>query len=111
MTEAMPKCNQVLLEPICTVKISIPNDATSKVHAVISGRRGQILGFLAKDGWDGWDEIEAYMPQAELHDLIVELRSLTLGIGWYTWEYDHLAEISGRIAEQVLKQYAVESEA
>ena len=111
MTEAMPKCNPVLLEPICTVKISIPNDATSKVHAVISGRRGQILGFLAKDGWDGWDEIEAYMPQAELHDLIVELRSLTLGIGWYTWEYDHLAEISGRIAEQVLKQYAVESEA
>ena len=111
MTEAMPKCNPVLLEPICTVKISIPNDATSKVHAVISVRRGQILGFLAKDGWDGWDEIEAYMPQAELHDLIVELRSLTLGIGWYTWEYDHLAEISGRIAEQVLKQYAVESEA
>ena len=111
MTEAMPKCNPVLLEPICTVKISIPNDATSKVHAVISVRRGQILGFLAKDGWDGWDEIEAYMPQAELHDLIVELRSLTWGIGWYTWEYDHLAEISGRIAEQVLKQYAVESEA
>ena len=37
MTEAMPKCNPVLLEPICTVTISIPNDATSKVHAMISG--------------------------------------------------------------------------
>ena len=111
MTEAMPKCSPVLLEPIATVKISVPNDATSKVHAVISGRRGQILGFQAKEGWEGWDEIEAYMPQAELHDLIVELRSLTLGIGWYTWDYDHLSEISGRIAEQVLKEYAVEAEA
>ena len=111
MTQAMPKCSPVLLEPIATVKISVPNDATSKVHAVISGRRGQILGFQAKEGWEGWDEIEAYMPQAELHDLIVELRSLTLGIGWYTWDYDHLSEISGRIAEQVLKEYAVEAEA
>ena len=105
MTEAMPKCGPVLLEPICTVTISVPNDATSKVHAVISSRRGQILGFHAKDGWEGWDEVEAHMPEAELHDLIVELRSLTLGIGWYTYQYDHLAAISGRIAEQVLAQY------
>jgi elongation factor G len=111
MVEAMPKCSPVLLEPICTVTISIPNDATSKVHAVISGRRGQILGFQAKENWEGWDEISAYMPQAELHDLIVELRSLTLGIGWYSWEYDHLSEITGRIAEQVLEQFAVEAEA
>jgi elongation factor G len=111
MVEAMPKCSPVLLEPICTVTISIPNDATSKVHAVISSRRGQILGFQAKEGWEGWDEISAYMPQAELHDLIVELRSLTLGIGWYVWEYDHLSEITGRIAEQVLEQFAVEAEA
>jgi len=111
MVEAMPKCSPVLLEPICTVTISIPNDATSKVHAVISGRRGQIPGFQAKENWEGWDEISAYMPQAELHDLIVELRSLTLGIGWYSWEYDHLSEITGRIAEQVLEQFAVEAEA
>ena len=110
LTEALPKCNPVLLEPICTVKISVPNDATSKVHAVISGRRGQILGFQAKEGWEGWDEIEAYMPQSELHDLIVELRSLTLGIGWYTWEYDHLNEITGRIADQVLEKYAAKAE-
>ena len=110
MTEAMPKCSPVLLEPICTVKISIPNDATSKVHAVISGRRGQILGFQAKDGWEGWDEVDAYMPQSELHDLIVELRSLTLGIGWYTWDYDHLNEITGRIADRVLEKYAAKTE-
>ena len=76
-----------------------------------SGGGGQILGFQAKEGWEGWDEISAYMPQAELHDLIVELRSLTLGIGWYVWEYDHLSEITGRIAEQVLEQFAVEAEA
>jgi elongation factor G len=110
MTEAMPKCDPVLLEPICTVTISVPNDATAKVNAVISGRRGQILGFLPKEGWDGWDEVEAYMPESELHDLIVELRSLTLGIGWYTYQYDHLTELTGRLADRVLEQYGAQAE-
>ena len=110
MTEAMPKCDPVLLEPICTVTISVPNDATAKVNGVISGRRGQILGFLPKEGWDGWDEVEAYMPESELHDLIVELRSLTLGIGWYTYQYDHLTELTGRLADRVLEQYGAGAE-
>jgi elongation factor G len=111
MVEAMPKCNPVLLEPISMVHISVPNDATSKVHAVISGRRGQILGFQAKEGWDGWDEVEAYMPESELHNLIIELRSLTLGVGWYTYEYDHLSELTGRGADEVKAKYGAEAEA
>ncbi len=110
MVEAIPKCNPVLLEPISMVLISVPNDATSKVHAVISGRRGQILGFQAKEGWEGWDEVEAYMPESELHNLIIELRSLTLGVGWYTYEYDHLSELTGRGADEVKAKYGAEAE-
>jgi elongation factor G len=37
-----------------------------------------------------------------MHDLIIELRSLTQGVGTYTWRYDHLQELTGRLAEQVL---------
>ncbi len=110
MTEGIPNCSPVLLEPICNVTISVPNDATSKVHGVISGRRGQILGYQAKQGWDGWDEIEANMPQSELHDLIVELRSLTLGVGWYTSQFDHLTELTGRLASDLLARHAAEAE-
>ncbi len=109
MTEAMPKCSPVLLEPICQVNIMVPNEATAKVHGLISGRRGQILGFSAKEGWGGWDEVEAYMPQAELHELIVELRSLTLGVGWYTFAYDHLTELTGRLADQVLAEHGAKA--
>ncbi len=109
MTEAMPKCDPVLLEPIHQVKIMVPSEATAKVHGLISGRRGQILGFQPRDGWEGWDEIDTYMPQAEMHDLIVELRSLTLGVGWYTFAYDHLTELTGRIAQQVLAKYGAKA--
>jgi elongation factor G len=106
MSEALPQCNPVLLEPILLVAISVPSDATSKVNGVITGRRGQILGFDVRDGWPGWDTVSAHMPQAEILDLIVELRSLTLGVGTYTWKYDHLQELTGRLADQVLAETA-----
>jgi elongation factor G len=102
MSEAMPKCEPVLLEPIHHVEISVPNAFTSRVQRVISGRRGQILGYDAKPGWDGWDVVTAQLPQAELHDLIVELRSVTLGVGTYTERFDHLQELTGKLAERAM---------
>ena len=106
MAEALPQCNPVLLEPILHVEISVPSAYTPKVNSVIAARRGQILGFDARAGWPGWDTVGAQMPQAEVHDLIVELRSLTLGVGTYGWRYDHLQELTGRLADQVLSQTA-----
>jgi elongation factor G len=103
MSEGMAKCDPVLLEPICSVQIAIPNEFTARVHGLISGRRGQILGFTAKEGWQGWDEVDAYLPQSELHDLIIELRSLTLGVGTFSWHFDHLQELSGRLADKIVE--------
>ena len=84
--------------------ISVPNEHTAKVQRVITGRRGQILGYDAKPGWKGWDEVSAHMPQSEIHDLIIELRSLTLGVATYTWKFDHLAELTGRLADKVIEE-------
>ena len=55
-----------------------------------------------KAGWQGWDEVSAYLPQSELHDLIVELRSLTMGVGTFAWKFDHLQELTGRLADKVI---------
>ncbi|MGE0697739.1 MAG: elongation factor G [Hyphomicrobiaceae bacterium] len=102
MSEGMPKCQPVLLEPVMHVRITVPNEATSRINAMISQRRGHILGFDARDGWPGWDVVEAKMPEAEIQDLIVELRSATAGVGTFTATFDHLAELTGRLADQVL---------
>jgi elongation factor G len=106
MSEAMPKCAPVLLEPVHLVDISVPNAFTSRVQRIVSGRRGQILGFDAKPGWPGWDVVNVNMPQSELHDLIVELRSVTLGAGSYTARFDHLQELTGKLADKVLASRA-----
>jgi elongation factor G len=102
MQEGMAKCEPTLLEPILNVTISVPTDFTSKVLRLVSGRRGQILGYDAKADWTGWDEVVAHIPQAEMHDLIVELRSLTMGVGFFHWTYDHLQEVPDKLAERVL---------
>lgn len=105
MKEGLPKCSPVLLEPIAKVSVDVPAEFTNKVHGLISGRRGQILGFNSKDGWTGWDTVSAMMPQSEIQDLIIELRSLTQGVATYRAEFDHLQELTGRLAEQVIQQH------
>jgi elongation factor G len=102
MTEGMPKCQPVLLEPIMAVEVAVPSDATARINGIISQRRGQILGFDARQGWSGWDVVQAQIPASEMESLIVDLRSATSGVGTYTAKFDHLAELSGRLADQVL---------
>lgn len=92
MREGMAKAEPILLEPVNHVTISVPNEFTPRAQRLLTGRRGQILGFSEKEGWPGWDDVEALVPEAELHDLIIELRSQTLGLGTYRKRFDHLAE-------------------
>ena len=100
--EGLPQCQPVLLEPIDLVEIVCPSDATAKINALMSGRRGQILGFDTREGWDGWDVVRAKMPEAEIGDLIVEVRSATAGSGTFTFKFDHMAELTGRTADQIV---------
>jgi elongation factor G len=95
MREGLAKAEPVLLEPVDHVTVSVPNEFTPRAQRLLTGRRGQILGFAEMPGWPGWDEVEALVPEAELHDLIIELRSQTQGLGTYRRRFDHLAESRG----------------
>ncbi|MBD2301560.1 elongation factor G [Nostoc sp. FACHB-190] len=102
MQTGIPQAQPTLLEPILRVIVTTPSEFTAKVLQLLSGRRGQILGYEGRQDWQGWDNISAYLPQAEMQNFIVELRSLTLGVGSFHWEYDHLQEVPEKLAERVL---------
>jgi elongation factor G len=102
LNEGLPQCQPVLLEPIHVVEIVCPTDATAKINAILSARRGQILGFDTREGWSGWDCVRAMMPEAEIGELIVELRSATAGAGSFTRQFDRMAEVTGRAADQII---------
>ncbi|MDH7798881.1 MULTISPECIES: elongation factor G [unclassified Beijerinckia] len=105
VTEALPHCTPVLLEPIHVVEIVCPSDAVAKVNSIISGRRGQILSFGTREGWLGWDVVRATMPEALIGDLIVELRSATAGVGGFTRQFGHMAEVTGQAAGQIIASH------
>ena len=102
IVEALPQCNPVLLEPIHSVEIVCPSEATAKINAILSGRRGQILGFDTREGWAGWDVVKALMPESEIGDLIIEVRSATAGVGTFTFKFDHMQELTGKQADQIV---------
>jgi elongation factor G len=101
MTEGLPQCDPVLLEPICEVKIFVPSEFTSKVQRAVTQHRAQILGFDAREGWDGWEVIQVNMPESEMQNLITEIRSISQGIGTFEAKFSHYQELIGRDAEKV----------
>jgi len=104
--DALPNAGPVLLEPINNVAISVPNAYTARIQRIVTTHRGQILGYDAKPGWDGWDEVTCQMPAAEMHNLIVEIRSSTQGAGTFEAAFDHLQELTGKDADKVIKSHA-----
>lgn len=102
MTEGMPQCNPILLEPILEIAVSVPNEFTSKALQLITSKRGQILGYDRIADWNNWDTVTGYLPQAQMHDFIIELRSLSLGVGFFNWKQAHLQEVPDKLAQEIL---------
>ncbi len=102
VSHALQECKPVLLEPVHLVTIHTPSDQMARITALIPMRRGQILGFEPRENWFGWDSIRAYIPEEELHDLIIEIRSATQGLGELEFAFDHMAEVAGKVATRVV---------
>jgi elongation factor G len=96
--EAMKASGTILLEPIEKLVVYSPSPAASNVTSALTARRGQILGLGPREDWRGWERIEAYLPQSERLQLIAELRGLTQGLGAFEADFDHMAELTGRLA-------------
>ncbi|MBU6228658.1 MAG: elongation factor G [Cyanobacteria bacterium REEB459] len=102
MQEGMVASQPILLEPIAQVYMSVPNRYTANVLKLMSGRRGQILNYQAKADWPGWDLVSAYVPQAEMQTMVVDLRSLTMGVGFFHWTHDHLDAVPEKLQKNIL---------
>jgi elongation factor G len=103
MNEALAQCQPYLLEPVAHVTISAPPGTASKMSSVVTSRRGQILNLGSHPEWQRWDQVEAHLPVASVTGLDAELRSLSQGLATFVTEFDHLNEISGKLADDVVK--------
>ncbi len=106
MREGLQKSHPIILEPIAEVKVIVPSAHTSGVLSQITGRRGHILGYGPSETRAGWDEVSAHVPQGELWDYIIELRTLSHGLGYYTWQFDHLSPVPVQLSQELISQAA-----
>ncbi|AHC99382.1 elongation factor G [Leisingera methylohalidivorans] len=90
--EALSEAGAVLLQPIMRVHIHVPSVFTGGLVPVVSGMKGQILGFEAEDGVAGWDVFETLLPMSAQDDLCNTLASATRGTGWFSTDFDHYEE-------------------
>lgn len=104
MQEALAAAHPHLLEPMHKLTVVCPSSATSRITSAVAGRRGQMLGMGPRDGWTGWDRIDALIPEAELSGLEAELRSQSQGLATYEAQFDHLTELNGPLADKVIQQ-------
>ena len=104
MQEALAAAHPHLLEPMHKLTVVCPSNSTSRITSAVAGRRGQMLGMGPRDGWTGWDRIDALIPEAELSGLEAELRSQSQGLATYEAEFDHLAELNGPLADKVIQK-------
>lgn len=101
--EAFTAAKPVLLEPIETVEIRIPEDFMGKVMGDLSSRRGKILG-MDTDG--AFQVIKAHVPAKELYHYSSTLRSLTGGRGVHSEEFSHYEEMPREAADKVIAEAA-----
>lgn len=106
MAEALAQAAPYVLEPVVKVLVDTPGGSGSKAGSALSSRRGQILGLSPHPDWARWERVEALLPEVALHGLDAELRSLSQGLAGFTAQFDHLAELAGRQADEVVKAHA-----
>ncbi|ATE64786.1 elongation factor G [Rhizorhabdus dicambivorans] len=104
MAEALAGAAPYLLEPVSHVTIWAPGSAVSRITSAVSSRRGQMLGVTPREGWSRWDVIELLLPEGELHGLEAELRSLSQGLASYEAHFDHLAEVTAKLAGTIAQR-------
>ncbi len=100
--EGLPKANPVILEPVGTAKVLVPNNYTGDVVGDLNKRRGRILGMNPVDNVN--TEVEAIVPASEMKKYATDLRALTNGRGSFSYEITNYEEAPQVIAEQVIKE-------
>lgn len=98
----MPQANPVLLEPIGTLRASVPDSNMGDVMGEVNKRRGRVLGMNPGD--DGMQVVEAEVPMAEMSDFATYIRQITQGRGSYTFEFVRYEDAPSNVAQKVIEK-------
>jgi elongation factor G len=102
MKMALEKAGTVLLEPFMALSVYIDNDYLGDILSDLSGKRGRVLG---QEDMGHLQMVKAQVPQSELLNYAIDLKSMTSGTGSFEMEFDHYEPLSGKLADDVIRNY------
>lgn len=109
LKKGMADANPILLEPVYTVEVVVPDQYMGDVIGDVNSKRGRIMGMDPMP--KGLQKVKAQVPLAEMQRYAIDLRSMTQGRGVYTMSYSHHEEVPMQIAEGIIAVYKKEKEA
>ena len=102
--EGLPKANPVILEPVGTLKVAVPDALVGDCIGDLNKRRGRVLGMNPYEKKSGYTEIEADVPRAEMSDYTIALRAMSQGRGRFDYEVDRYEEVPSNVAQKVIAE-------
>jgi elongation factor G len=105
LKKAMTSANPVLLEPIVKLKVTVPDNYTGDIMSDLNNKRGRVMGMLPENGYN---TIEAEVPQAEVLRYAIDLKSITQGRGRYTYEFSHYEEVPAFVTQKIVTERQAE---
>ena len=102
--EGLPKAKPVLLEPVGTLQVTVPDSLVGDVIGDLNKRRGRVLGMNPSEKKSGYTVVEADVPKAEMTDYTISLRAMSQGRGSYDFTVDRYEEVPGAVAQKVIAE-------
>lgn len=104
----IPQAKPALLEPVGTLKATVPDANMGDIMGEVNKRRGRVLGMNAAEG--GMQIVEAEVPMAEMADFSIFMRQCTQGRGFFSFEFERYEDAPGQVAQKVIEAAKAEED-
>lgn len=108
--EGLPKAKPILLEPVGTLLVTVPDDMVGDVIGDVTKRRGRVLGMNPTEGKAGYTTLEADVPKAEMSDYVIALRASSQGRGRFDFTVKSYEEVPAAVAQKIIADHKVEED-
>ena len=102
--EGLPKAKPILLEPVGTLKVTVPDSLVGDVIGDLNKRRGRVLGMNPSERKSGYTVVEADVPKGEMTDYVISLRAMSQGRGSFDFAVDRYEEVPGAVAQKIIEE-------
>jgi elongation factor G len=107
LRETLKNCKPILLEPYHKVRFLIPSQDINNIYTLVTSKRGMIKNNLPKEGWAGFEVLEAEIPGCEIFNLIIEVKGLTEGLGSFEHEFERMKTVPNKqLSDSLISEYS-----